>query len=175
MGYFVFALAMILAAGGGGALFVSIDLLPTEIGILYAVCGVITLSAAAIVASIGAVVVRMNQLGLRGRALSVDDHPIAAAPSSSNKPSAAFAKQDYPPDEPAKNEENLAEQHPVIEDLEDKIAKPESPALPVGRYSAGGATYMIFSDGAIEAETDEGKFRFASMGDFRTYLASRRD
>ena len=33
---------------------------------------------------------------------------------------------------------------------------------------------MIFSDGTIEAETEEGAFKFASMGDFKAYLAGKR-
>ena len=32
---------------------------------------------------------------------------------------------------------------------------------------------MIFADGSIEAETAEGAFKFASMGDFKRYLAER--
>ena len=33
---------------------------------------------------------------------------------------------------------------------------------------------MIFADGSIEAETTEGAFKFASMGDFKRFLADRR-
>jgi hypothetical protein len=44
----------------------------------------------------------------------------------------------------------------------------------VGHYSAGGANYKIFSDGSIEAETEGGAFRFASMDDFKSYLARER-
>ena len=34
---------------------------------------------------------------------------------------------------------------------------------------------MIFSDGSIEAETDEGAFKFASMGDFKQFLLDRNE
>ena len=43
----------------------------------------------------------------------------------------------------------------------------------IGRYTSSGAHYMIFSDGSIEAETDEGGFKFASMGDFKKFLFDR--
>jgi len=33
---------------------------------------------------------------------------------------------------------------------------------------------LIFGDGSIEAETAEGRFRFASMGDFKRYLIDRK-
>ncbi len=48
------------------------------------------------------------------------------------------------------------------------------PTTLVGRYSSGGANYSIFSDGSIEAETDQGSYRFASMSDFKAYIAAKR-
>ena len=33
---------------------------------------------------------------------------------------------------------------------------------------------MIFDDGSIEAETGERTFKFATMGDFKQYLAARK-
>jgi len=33
---------------------------------------------------------------------------------------------------------------------------------------------MIFSDGSIEAKTENGTYKFASMSDFRAYLAGAR-
>ena len=48
-----------------------------------------------------------------------------------------------------------------------RSAEPEAPPTLVGRYSAGGANYMIFSDGSIEAETENGAFKFASMASSR--------
>jgi len=61
-----------------------------------------------------------------------------------------------------------------MHDVEDTLGHPEPPPRLVGRYSAGGAHYKIFSDGTIEAETDEGQFKFASMADFKAYIAERR-
>ena len=43
----------------------------------------------------------------------------------------------------------------------------------VGRYNAGGATYVMFSDGSIEAETDTGAYRFASMSELRDFIEHR--
>ena len=61
-----------------------------------------------------------------------------------------------------------------LAELEEALAAAKAPPTLVGRYSAGGANYMIFSDGSIEAETEDGAFRFASMDDFKAYLASER-
>ena len=48
------------------------------------------------------------------------------------------------------------------------------PPTLVGRYSAGGANYSIFSDGSIEAETDQGAFKFGSMTEFKAFIAAKR-
>lgn len=40
----------------------------------------------------------------------------------------------------------------------------------VGRYEAGGASYVLFSDGAIEVAAETGTHRFASMRDLRDHI-----
>ena len=40
----------------------------------------------------------------------------------------------------------------------------------VGRYEAGGASYVLFSDGAIEVAAETGTHRFASMQDLRDHI-----
>ena len=57
--------------------------------------------------------------------------------------------------------------------MEHAIETPEAPPSLIGRYSSGGAIYMIFDDGSIEAEMQEGTFKLASMADFKQYLADR--
>ena len=54
------------------------------------------------------------------------------------------------------------------------VAPPHVPRpTEVGRYNAGGATYVMFSDGSIEAETETGAYRFASMAELRDYIEQR--
>jgi hypothetical protein len=80
-----------------------------------------------------------------------------------------------PLDEEDPLNENRSGHLPTMAEVEQAIAEPEGPPTLVGRYSAGGANYMIFSDGTIEAETEQGAFKFASMGDFKAYLAGAKD
>lgn len=40
----------------------------------------------------------------------------------------------------------------------------------VGSYASGGVTYFMYSDNSIEAELPNGRHRFASMEELRTYL-----
>src|SRR5579863_6864785 len=106
MAIFIFALALILALAGGGALVASIDLMPTDVGMLYAGCGVIALSAACIVVALGALIVRIDRIGARvnsallaeeAHAALVDAHPVAAPPPpppTENPPSGPEIKSD---------------------------------------------------------------------------------
>jgi hypothetical protein len=195
----VFVLGLILAVAGGGALFVSVDLLPTEIGILYAACGTIALSAGVIVLSIGALIRRVDQLaeGFAARPNEPAFAPGAVAPDvasdlhedpeefraepalSAEHALPVEAPEPAPATAPLDEEEPLNENRaghlPTLTEVEHAIAEPEAPPTLVGRYSAGGANYMIFSDGTIEAETEQGAFKFASMGDFKAYLAGGKD
>ena len=71
--------------------------------------------------------------------------------------------------------ENRSGRLPTLGEIERAIETPEAPPSLIGRYSSGGANYMIFADGSIEAETPEGTFRFASMGDFKHFLAGQKE
>ena len=71
--------------------------------------------------------------------------------------------------------ENRSGRLPTLREVEEGLAHPEPPPKIVGRYSAGGAHYSIYSDGSIEAETDEGQFKFASMNEFKAFVAARKD
>jgi hypothetical protein len=118
------ALAALLIFAGLAALAMSVDLIPTEVGLCYGVSGVILLSAGAIVLAVALLIVRLDRI---------------AAP----KPA------------------------PAVEPL--------APPAPheVGRYVVRGTEYAIFSDGAIEAETGQGRRRFGSMAEFRAYVEAR--
>jgi len=79
---------------------------------------------------------------------------------------------------------------PAAEALEPKESAPEAPAEAVstdesaaapeqppvaepgvlGRYSSGGSDYTLYSDGSIDAQTEQGLFRFGSMAELRAYI-----
>jgi hypothetical protein len=70
--------------------------------------------------------------------------------------------------------ENRSGHLPTLAQIEHALVEPEAAPTLIGHYSAGGANYKIFSDGSIEAETEGGAFKFASMADFKAYLAGAR-
>jgi hypothetical protein len=156
-------LGLILLSCGFGGLVLSINLIPTEMGMLYAVSGVIFLSAGAVVLAIAALIARLDRIVAPPRRPRFKPAPSSPAPEAPTTPS--------PPEDEVNV--NRSGRLPSLRAIEEAIAEPEAPPQVVGRYTAGGAKYMIFSDGAIEAETDDGAFRFASMAEFKSYIAGR--
>ena len=55
--------------------------------------------------------------------------------------------------------------------------EPQQEAAPaptiVGRYSSGGSDFTLYSDGSIDAQTDQGLFHFASMADLRAHIEAQ--
>ena len=205
-----FVLGLVLIAAGAGGLVASFDLLPTELGLLYACCGAILVSGGVVTVAIGVAVLRLEALTQMVHfAAAVEDLPeeseVAAAAllaqdHTAHEPDAAPAETESaaeegdahavesPPvddhaaeEEPAEEalteapvEEGAVGGAPSVAELEQALAAAVAPPTLVGHYSAGGANYKIFSDGSIEAETEGGAFRFASMDEFKSYLASER-
>ena len=228
MAIFIFILGSLLVAAGAGGLVLSLDLLPTDLGILYAGCGTMAVSAGVVTLAIGGLTRRIDALAAarswrsgepeHGEAPAHDfaDRPAAAAEPATVEAEAAtraepaavdaaaasrvepvFAAEVEPAfadaapeaqaafaagaeieptaltdDEPVN--ENRAGHLPTMAAIERALGAPAAAPTLVGSYSAGGADYKIFSDGSIEAETESGAYRFASMDDFKAYLAGGR-
>ena len=141
MAILTFVIGALLFAAGAGGFAMSVDLVPTEMGRLYAESGVIFVSASGVVWAIAALIARLNRIVAPSRSAKTPDPEV----SRESEPAAVAA----PPE-------------------------PQGEPHIIGRYNAGEAKYLIFSDGAIEAETAEGGLRFASMNEFKAYVASRK-
>jgi len=166
MAILTLVLGAVLFVAGFGSLAYSVDLVPTEMGRLYAECGVILLSSSAVVFALAALIFTLNRIFAPARRKT--KAPAKAAPPIS-APTGAPA--------PAPEDDvnlNRSGHLPTLRAVEEAIAEPEPGPQVVGRYSAGGAHYVIYSDGAIEAETEEGGLRFASMDELKTYIANRK-
>ncbi len=50
------------------------------------------------------------------------------------------------------------------------VAEEKVERTPVGRYSSGGNTYVMFDDGAIEADTPNGRFTFGSLDELKAFV-----
>ncbi len=197
MAILIFALSLVLLVAGLASGYLSLDLLPTTMGVLYALAGAVAVALAVVALALGVLIRRIDVLTKLVRqapapfveepVLGVAAEPVAPVlvepglvePAELNvEPEAAETEPAPEPDALAEDaedsvNENRAGHLPTLHDIERAIETPKAPPTLVGRYSAGGANYMIFSDGSIEAETTEGAFKFASMGDFKRFLADR--
>ena len=186
----IFALSLILLIAAAASGYESLDLLPTSTGVLYALSGAVAACAAVVTFAIGALTWRVGALTKLMRHSAT---PLAVPtafgimPSTEAAPAETFtlarsateiglpASLDEAPgaeDESPINF-NRSGHLPSLEAIETVLEMPEEPQGPpslIGSYSSAGANYKIFSDGSIEAETTEGTFQFASMGDFKRHL-----
>jgi hypothetical protein len=184
MAIFTFVLGFLFAAAGAAGLVASIDLLPTEMGLLYAGCGVLALCAGGVTLAIGALIRRLGAVaaavrsaqgrGTWGDVAAPHEEALAPVEAPGLEEEGEPVEFESGPAELAEDDavnENRAGHLPTMAQIEHAIGEPEAAPKLVGRYSAGGANYMIFSDGSIEAETEGGAFKFASMSEFKAYLA----
>jgi hypothetical protein len=186
MAILVFVLSLILLVAGAAAGYQSLDLLPTGSGLLYALAGVVAVCAAAVTFAIAVVIRRIDGfMTLIRQTVSpaTGDIPRAseAAPDEEvfAPPTAAETEQEsgeaIAPEEESPININRAGHLPSLEAIESAPEPPpEPPPSLVGSYSSGGANYKIFADGSIEAELSEGTFKFASMSDFKRFLADKK-
>ena len=185
MAILVFILSLILLAAGVTSGYWSLDLLPTGDGLLYALTGAVAVSASVIVFALGALIRRVDALADIVRRPPESAIDIFAAAGAAAPVVEALATSEAAADEPVPPEEetvpledeapinlNRAGHLPALGETETALETPQPPSL-VGRYSSGGATYLIFDDGSIEAEMSDGTFKFASMGEFKRYLIER--
>ena len=194
MSILLFILSLVLLVAGAASGYQSLDLLPTGVGVLYALAGATAASAGIIVFAIALLIRRINALARLMKETArppVDAVPAEAAAKLAEaaleaprpRPPAALetgfpkASVESPSAEAEEDEapinENRAGHLPSLTAIEHALETPDPPSL-IGRYSAGGANYMIFSDGSIEAETKEGLFKFASMGEFKRFVSERK-
>ncbi|GJD44977.1 hypothetical protein AFCDBAGC_2846 [Methylobacterium cerastii] len=91
------------------------------------------------------------------------------------EPEAAPPAPPPPPASPPEPEDDLfAPAEPALRpslDAEPAKAAPEPAAREVvGRYASGGNTYVMYADGAIEADTPQGRFTFASLDELKAFV-----
>lgn len=169
---FVLSLLLLIAAAASG--YQSLNLLPTGLGVLYALAGAVAVCAAVLTFAMGVMIQRIDAL----TKLVQQFHTPATfetPPSTTTAPTEAYAAAPaFEAEAPETEEEspiniNRTGHLPSLETIEE-TPEPKAPPNLIGSYSSAGANYRIFADGSIEAETSEGTFKFASMADFKRHL-----
>jgi hypothetical protein len=183
MAILIFVLSAVLLIAGGASGYQSLDLLPDVMGVLYALAGAVSVAAAVVTFAIGVLILRVDALAKLVRQ-SGAPAILDAAPDSEPAPAgeavlapvAVEAETLGSVSEPVAAEDespiniNRSGHLPSLDAIETVLETPETPPSMIGSYSSAGANYKIFADGSIEAETNEGTFRFASMSDFKRHL-----
>jgi len=162
-----FCIGALLVVCGFGSLASSVNLVPTEMGMLYALSGVILIGCGGISLAVAALIARIDRIVAPRR----PSPPEPAAEETFVAPAAAAPAPAAEDDEVNLNRSGHL---PSLRAVEEALVEPEAPPAIVGRYAAGGAKYLIFADGTIEAETEDGGYRFGSMDEFKAYLAGRK-
>jgi hypothetical protein len=193
MAVLIFVLSLVLLIAGAASGYQSVDLLPTSIGVLYALAAAVAVSGAVVTFAIAVAIRRIDTLT---KLVGQSDGPSILRPGFGVTPlaetspaeeiaAARSAIEAGPPESmreaPADEDEspinfNRTGHLPSLETIETALETPESAEPPslIGSYSSAGANYKIFADGSIEAETSEGTFKFASMSDFKRHLLERK-
>jgi hypothetical protein len=185
MAIVIFILSFVLLVAGAASAYLSLDLLPDSLGVLYALAGAVGVAAAVVTFAIGVAIRRIDALT---KLVLQSAGPAPAAPNTAPAdepaptgqvpaaPVAVAAEAAESVDEPLRMEDespiniNRAGHLPSLDAIETVLETPETPPSMIGSYSSAGANYKIFADGSIEAETSEGTFKFASMSDFKRHL-----
>jgi hypothetical protein len=204
MAIVIFVFSFILLAAGAASGYASLDLLPTGLGVMYALAGAIAVSAAVITFALAVAIRRIDRLTeviqesvspaisdiapasaaarpeefYAAPAVDADARESLGEPLAREDVGEPLAREDV--GEPLAREDespiniNRAGHFPSLETVEAALETPQAPPNLVGSYSSGGANYRIFADGSIEAELNERTLKFASMSEFKGYLAEKK-
>jgi hypothetical protein len=190
MAILIFVLTFVLLVAAAASGYQSLNLLPTGIGVLYALAGAAAASAAVMTFAIAVLIRRIDALARLVRQSSqapavpaglemaqmngtAPAEEVSAARPATEEEAPASADEAPAAEDESPININRAGHLPSLDTAETVLESPEPKRPPslIGSYSSAGANYKIYSDGSIEAETSEGTFKFASMADFKRHLA----
>jgi hypothetical protein len=194
MAIFIFVLSLILLAAGAASGYASLDLLPTGLGVLYALAGAVAVCASVVTFALAVAIRRIDGLTKVIRESASPAILDIAPASEAAQPEEVYAAPAVEADAPESLGEPLAREdvgEPLAREAESPIninraghlpsletveaaLETQAPSSLVGSYSSGGANYKIFADGSIEAELSEGTLKFVSMNEFKGYLAEKK-
>ena len=145
MSWLVFVLGIILLAVAAVSANGALNLLPTELGLFYANAAALAACSGVITLSIGALIRRVDSLGRRmtlPQSVQLSPKSVAASEAALETPEAPT-----------------------------ESAQDPAPRSLIGRRTANGVDYSIYSDGSIEVNTPNGVRRYESMDDLRASMA----
>lgn len=189
MGWLICALGVALAIGGSVSLANGLPYLRIDWGATEVLAGTTALSGGLVVLALGAVLLSVDRLSRRAAGAGRAAVPAAgdSTPDAVLAPAPRIGSGRVGTEVPLSAPRDLDVPDPVVRSgidaappPDDRVAhervephgtlETEDAPTVVGRYEANGASYVLFSDGTIEVETETGTHRFASMGDLKAHI-----
>ena len=181
MGWLMSVLGAALALAGAVSLANGISYIRLDWGATEVMAGTVALAGGLVTLALGAVLFALRDLSRRIEAPApfASDPDDAATRSARGRTRSRVATVGLPGAEPPSPVTAEAPGLPAAVEVHDPEPVPEPPPAPptmvdaptvVGRYEANGASYVLFSDGTIEVETETGTHRFASMADLKDHI-----
>jgi len=149
----LYVLSALLMLAGLYGLFMGWDIIMVERGWSQFIAGATAFAAGAVILALSHVAREVRKLrgDLSGLVVEVDEPaPVVAASVQPVTP--------------------LADKASVTETVSPQTQEGKGERTIVGTYASGGVTYFMYGDHSIEAELPDGRHRFASMEELRTYL-----
>lgn len=148
----LYVLSALLMLAGLYGLFMGWDIIMVERGWSQFIAGATAFAAGAVILALSHVAREVRKLrgDLSGLVVEVDEPAPVAASVQPATP--------------------LADTASVAETVSPQTQEGTGERTIVGTYASGGVTYFMYGDHSIEAELPDGRHRFASMEELRTYL-----
>jgi hypothetical protein len=163
----VAGLGLLLIACGLAAMASGWDQILIERGWSLFISGATLVAGGAVTASLAAVIGRLDALGqsaiiLPKKAIAPPPEVQALAESGRDH---RRTEPETPPQPPVSPQPAPAQSEPA------PVAGKESAAPTIiDHYEAGGASYVMYSDGSVEVRTEFGVHRYASLAELRTNM-----
>lgn len=195
MGVLLFCLAIAMIVGGGTAVYSGSLIISIERGWSMMIAGSVCASAGAIVLGLAVLAGRLRRISRQTEALGETmsriemttwgpPPPLPADDVEEARPIAMEPEPALPPIhrvEPVLPLPDVAASPVVVTPPSATVARTTEPPsvqeaerpepTVVGSYSAGDNAYLMYSDGSIQADTPEGRFRFGSLDELKAYVA----
>jgi len=171
MGWIIALLGLAASVGGGGAIVMGWPLVPLERGWTMVIAGAALGSGGLVCLALAVQIFEMRRTRLAiDRALALlTPGAVGATATASVAPSPAMLDN-------AADANRPASARPAQATGDEARSAPEGEAAAAGEtqparsFTVGDTTFVVFSDGSIEARTTEGTRRFRSMEEVRAYL-----
>lgn len=151
----VFAVGFVLAGVGFWWLWTGLDIVQVERGWSAVIGGSTMLSAGLVIIAISAVLVRLGDI------------------AAGFTPPAAIAAREPARTNPADMQSRSPQPAVPLAPAPAKEHETDDERQVVGRHVSGDSTYVMFSDGTVDAHTPDGVLHFASLDELRAYADER--